>query len=244
MRSRDLFDLTWEEAGESFDEADFVVLPTGSLEQHSIHLPLSVDIIRADNLTDELVEAAPEHDLELLRLPTLPFGYAEHHMNYPGTVTLDADTYHDVIVQIGASMAAHGAKRLLLVNCHGGNIEPLRLAADRIERDHDLATHFVHWTDHARDLLEEEFGEGWGHAGQYETSQIELFRPDLVREEKKEPQVRRATYETKTRRYFDDITEQGGLGDPTASDPEFLAAVVEETTHRILRSLVSDMEQY
>jgi creatinine amidohydrolase len=244
MDSTDLYDLTWEDAEASLATADLVVLPTGSLEQHSRHLPLSVDTIRADELSAELVEAAPDHDLELLRLPTLPFGYSEHHMNYAGTVTLAADTYRDVIVQIGASMARHGASGLLLVNCHGGNIEPLKLAADRLERDHDLPVHFVHWTDYARDRLEAEFGEEWGHAGPHETSVIEHYRPDLVREDRIEPQERRASYETKVRRYFDDITRQGGLGDPTDSDPEFVAEVIEETTETILRAIANDVSEY
>jgi len=243
----DLSELTWEEAEGGFERADFVVLPTGSIEQHSLHLPLSVDTLRADNLTDELVAAAPEHGLELLRLPALPFGYSEHHMNYAGTVTLGADTYQRVLEDIGSSVKRHGAKRLLILNCHGGNTEPMKLAADRLERDHDLPVHLVHWTDYARDQLEArfgEFGEDWAHAGPHETSAIELFRPDLVREDRKEPQTRRADYETKVRRYFGDVTEQGGFGDPSDSDPEFMAEVVEETTHRILRTLGDDISQY
>lgn len=245
--SDSLFDLTWKDAAEALDTADFVVLPTGSIEQHSLHLPVSVDTLRADHLTDELIEAAPSHDLELLKLPTLPFGYSEHHMNYAGTITLSAETYQKVVTEIGASMAEHGAERLLVVNCHGGNIEPIALAADRLERDHDLPVHFVHWTDYARETLTAEFGDwgdDWGHAGPHETSVIELFRPDLVHEDRKEPQVRRANYETKVRRYFDDITQQGGMGEPSDSNAEFMSDVVAATTDRILRELKSDMEQY
>jgi creatinine amidohydrolase len=240
-----LFDLTWEDAADAIDTADFVVLPTGSIEQHSLHLPVSVDALRADHLTDELVAAAPDHGLDLLKLPTLPFGYSEHHMNYAGTITLSAETYRRVVTEIGASVADHGAERLAVVNCHGGNAEPIALAADRVERDHELPVHVVHWTDYAADALEAEFGvrgDDWGHAGPHETSVIELFRPDLVHEDRKEPQVRRTNYETRVRRYFDDVTEQGGFGEPSDSDAEFMSDVVEATTDRILRALRSDIE--
>lgn len=237
----DLMTMTWEDAGDAFEAADAALLPTGSLEQHSTHLPVSVDSLRAEHLTEELVEAASDHDLEFVRLPTLPYGLSEHHMNFPGTVTLSQDTYKRVVVEIGESLAAHGVDRLLIVNCHGGNREPLALAADRLVRDHGVATHFIHWTDFARERLQEEFGEGWGHAGDHETSVIELYRPDLVRQEKKEPQTTREFPETCSYAYFDDVTEQGGLGDPTNSDPDAMAEIVAEATDEILTKFAADL---
>jgi creatinine amidohydrolase len=239
----DLGSMTWEDAGEALETADMVVLPTGSIEQHSKHLPVTVDTLRAENLTRELVEAAPERGLSMVRLPTLPYGYSEHHMTYPGTITLGADTYQSVLEEIGASMAEHGADRLAIVNCHGGNRSPMKLAADRLQRDYGIEVYPVHWTEYGREQLVEEFGEGWGHAGDHETSVIELFHPDLVREDKKEPQTSKADYEIKQYEYFSDITEQGGRGDPTNADPEFMREVVADTTQRILDALESDMEQ-
>lgn len=236
----DLGGMTWEAAEDALANAAFVVLPTGSIEQHSVHLPVSVDTLRAERLSQALVELASDWDIPMVRLPTLPYGYSEHHMNYAGTVTLQAETYIQAIVDIGRSLAVHGAPRLVFLNCHGGNREPLKLAADRIQREHDLPTHFVHWTDFARADLEERFGEGWGHAGEHETSVIELFYPDLVVDERKESQTRRAEYETKQYAYLDELTEQGGLGDPTASDPSFVAEVVDSTTERILEGLLAD----
>lgn len=238
----DLYGMSWEDADASLETADAVILPTGSVEQHSIHLPLSVDTLRADHLSAKLVEAAPDHDLSLVRLPTLPFGYSEHHMNFPGTVTLAQDTYRDAVIDIGRSMAAHGVERLVLLNCHGGNREPLAMAVDRLGRDHDLPTHLVHWTDFGREELEAAFGDGWGHAGDHETSVVELFRPDLVHEDRKEPQTTESFPRTGTYRYFDDVTEQGGLGDPTNSDSERMAEIVEQTTDRILSQLRADID--
>ena len=238
----DLTTMTWEEAGENLEDADAALLPTGSVEQHSVHLPVSVDTLRAEHLTEELVEAAPGHDLRFVRLPTLPYGLSEHHMNFPGTVTLSQETYKRVIVEIGASLAEHGVSRLMIVNTHGGNRQPLSLAADRLGRDHDVTTHFVHWTDFARERLEEAFGEGWGHAGDHETSVIELYRPDLVREEKKEPQTTKEWPQTRSFTYFDDLTEQGGLGDPTNSDPEAMEEIVTEATDEILEKFRADLD--
>lgn len=238
----DLYGMTWEEAGDALLTADAVVLPTGSVEQHAPHLPMSVDSLRADHLSAELVDAASEADLRLVRLPVFSYGYSEHHMQFPGTVTLSQDTYRDAVVDIGASLAEHGVDRLILLNCHGGNREPLSLAVDRLERNHDVTTHFVHWTDFARDRLQELFGDDWGHAGEHETSVVELFRPALVREAKKRPQEADSFPETTTYRYFDDVTEAGGLGDPTASDPAAVAEIVADTTQKILDAVRADIE--
>ena len=237
----DLGGMTSAAAGEAIPGADFVVLPTGSIEQHAEHLPVSVDTLRAEALTRELVEAASDHDLSMVRLPTLPYGYSEHHMRSPGTVTLGADTYRAVLTEIMRSVADHGAERLAVVNCHGGNREPLKLAADRVQRDTDLAVFPVDWTDFARERLEERFGDGWGHAGEHETSVVELFHPDLVDGDAKTPQeVER--YEVRQYAYFDEVTAGGGLGDPTDSDPAFVEAVIEETTDEILAALKRDIE--
>lgn len=238
----DLATMTWEDAEAAFAEADAVVLPLGSIEQHSVHLPVSTDTLRAEYLTAELVDAATEHDLRLVRLPTLPYGYSEHHMNYAGTVTLGQETYKQVLVEVGESLAASGVDRLVMVNAHGGNREPMKLATDRVQRDVGMAVHPVHWTDFAREYLREEFGEGWGHAGDHETSAVELYRDDLVEADRKEPQDVEERPETAAYTYFDDITEQGGLGDPTNADPDAMARIVEQATADILDALRADID--
>ncbi|MFB6149614.1 MAG: creatininase family protein [Halobacteriales archaeon] len=239
----DLGSLTWEDAETAVPEADFVVLPTGSVEQHSIHLPVTVDTLRAENLSRKLVTAAPEYDLEMLRLPTLPYGYSEHHMPFAGTITLQPDTYREVLEQIATSIHEHGASRLVVLNTHGGNQEPLKLAADSVQRETDLAVFPVHWTDFAREQLEEQWGEDWGHAGDHETSVIEFFHPELVRANEKETQHRRNEYDARQYAYFTELTEQGGLGDPTNADTEFIEVVIEDTTAAILQALKADIDQ-
>ncbi|MEZ3145270.1 creatininase family protein [Halobaculum sp. MBLA0143] len=77
----DLYGMTWEAAGDAFLTADAAVLPTGSVEQHATHLPMSVDSLRADHLSAELVDAASEVGLRLVRLPVFSYGYSEHHVS-------------------------------------------------------------------------------------------------------------------------------------------------------------------
>lgn len=237
----DLAELTWPEAESAIEAADFLALPCGSIEQHAHHLPLSVDSIRAEELTRDLCRRARERDLSLLMLPVLTYGYSEHHMPYAGTVTLSAETYQDMVFDIAESVHRHGATRLLLVNYHGGNRAPLRLAADRIQRELEFPVHHVFWAEFARDRIEDLWGEDGGHADAHETSAIELFRPDLVRDDLKAVQPRRRSFETRQLPYFDDLTEAGGLGDPRNADAEAMAELVEATNVAILDGLEADL---
>jgi len=233
---------TWKEAEMAIEESDCIALPCGSTEQHSHHLPLSVDSIRAEELTAELAESAPNAGLDIRVLPMLPYGYSEHHMNYPGTITLSWETYINVIVDIGRSLARHGASNLVIINCHGGNKEPHKLAIDDLQREVGLNACYVHWTDFAREELEDRFGTEWGHAGEYETSQIEHYAPDLVREGEKKPQTNQPISEISPYRYFDALTDEGGLGDPTQSDVRVIKDVIEHTTERILQLLRTELK--
>ncbi len=126
-----LWEMTYEEAREAFKEADFIVLPTGSIEQHSIHLPLSTDSIRAEEFTKHLVRKS--RDLKLIMLPTLYYGQSNHHIHFPGTLTLSEDTYIKVLKEIAWSVKQHGGKRLFILNFHGGNNAPINVARNMIE---------------------------------------------------------------------------------------------------------------
>jgi len=242
-----LEEMTSEEAGKAIKEADFVILPAGSLEQHSLHLPLSTDSIRAEYLARHLAENS--EDLKLVVLPTLKYGLSEHHIRFPGTITLKDETYINMIFEIASSLKRHGAKRLLVMNFHGGNIQAIKLALLRIERELGLKTYFVHWTEFARDLIEE-YGKEvpYGHSGFYETSMIMLFRPDLVKEEKmreqeyKGPNREKDIPSTKVIAYFDERYPTGGIGDPRLASKKFAKRLVDEVTKRIIQALKKDLE--
>lgn len=232
-----LEELTWEEAREAIKLADYIILPTGSFEQHGLHLPLSVDNIRADNLVNEVLKRAHKYNLKLAKLPTLPYGCSEHHMRFPGTVTFEVNTYINAVKDIGVSMYRHGAKRFLIMNFHGGNIQPLQIAIQLIKKETGMKAYVIHWTQYARDLIDQWAKPGWGHACEHETSMIMYYRPDLVRNNKiVKPNMKMSTPITEFR-YFDEITDTGGTGDPTIAKPEHAEKIIGEVSERILKIL-------
>lgn len=244
-----LWDMTYEEAGVTFKEADFIVLPTGSIEQHSIHLPLSTDSIRAEELTRYLVTHSGS--LRMVMLPTLYYGQSNHHIHFPGTMTLREETYVQVLKEIAWSVKQHGGKRLLIMNFHGGNVAPIQVARLIIEREIGLKVYFVGWSSFAGDLVKEWAPDvPYGHSGFYETSMIMKFRPDLVVEEKMKKQEQRFNRERTERQltrgtaaaYFDDNYITGGIGDPTLASAELAEKIIPTVNQRIIEALIEDMK--
>lgn len=237
-----LGELTWDEAKDRIATADYILLPTGSIEQHSVHLPLLTDSIRAEEISGDLLKAANENGLTMLGLPTLCYGCSDHHLDFPGTISLDFDFYIKVLIDIGRSLTKHRARRLLVLNFHGGNKEPIILSGNKIQRELNLDFHMIHWTGLARSRIVEWAGsEEWGHAGEYETSMILHLRPDLVRKNKIQKQVAMERPRTKLVRSYKDYYQLGGKGDPTKASAEFAAGLIEQVNLEIVEILKNDL---
>lgn len=88
---------------------------TGSLECHGVHNPLGVDTLVPEALAQRI-----EKQTEILVLPALPFGSCDYLRGFPGTVSLSTETLRRVLQEIVDSMRAHGARRFLFLNGHGG----------------------------------------------------------------------------------------------------------------------------
>jgi creatinine amidohydrolase len=157
------------------------VLPIGAIEQHGPHLPLSVDADLVDAVVQRsLPLLAP--DQSVLFLPTLSVTKSGEHDRHPGTLSLSADTLLAVLRDIGASVVRAGARRLVLLNGHGGNTALLEIAARDLRIAHDLIVAQCGWfsfsegdklmepSEYARDL----------HAGFGETSAMLAARPERV----------------------------------------------------------------
>jgi len=103
-----------------------------------------------------------------LVLPGGPLGVTPLHMGYEGTITLTPDTYVRLVTETCASTARHGAKHLLILNWHEGNIAPLAIAADAIHREWGMTVLTVQACYVAEEMYGKEFN-GLTHGGEIET---------------------------------------------------------------------------
>ena len=222
-----------------------LVLPIGSVEQHGRHLPLGTDTLLAVSVCCAAADRIPGR---VAVLPPPWYGFSPHHMRFAGTVTLRAETLMELVEDIAESVIAHGFRRLLIVNGHGGNVGIIDVLSStlgykfRSKSRIATLTYFQLARDAIAKLRRSQPG-GMGHACEFETAMMQHIHPKLVAIDRAKvtyPQTGSAYLSTdllggsRARTYhdFSDLSESGTLGDPTLASPEagtrFYNAVVEE----------------
>src|SRR5664279_1114092 len=174
LPSRYFIDLTQPEIAGQLKKNPLVILPAGSVEQHGPHLPTGTDIFASNVIGHAVAEK-----LDGLVLPATPFGVTPMHMPFEGTISFTPDTYMRVVTETCVSTAKHGAKYLLILNWHEGNIPSLAIAAESLHRDHGMTV----LTVQACYVAEELYGHscnGLTHGGEIEALAVLAYRPDLV----------------------------------------------------------------
>jgi creatinine amidohydrolase len=116
-------EANWFQVEEYLKHDDRAVLPLGSTEQHA-YLSLSVDSILSEKVSVDAAEP-----LGIPVFPALPFGITPYFMSYPGTISLKAATYMQVVRDMLDSLYTTGFRRILIVNGHGGNspVQPVTM---------------------------------------------------------------------------------------------------------------------
>ena len=170
LPSRYFVDLTQPEIAAQFKKNPLVILPAGSVEQHGPHLPTGTDTLAANVIGHAVAER-----MDGLVLPATPLGVTPMHMPFEGTITLTPDTYMRVVTETCVSTARHGAKYLLILNWHEGNIPSLAIAAEALHREHGMTV----LTVQACYVAEELYGgscNGLTHGGEIEALAVLAHR--------------------------------------------------------------------
>jgi len=163
-----------------------VLVPTGAIEQHGPHLPLDTDSFLCTRVADAAAARASDAG-PVLVAPTTRFGSSEHHMAFPGTVTVQPETFRQAVADVCASLARHGLRRQLVVNGHAGNTALLAATVQELGFGAPVRVLAVDYWTFARpvidDVRESEAG-GMGHACEFETSLMLHLRPESVRRDR------------------------------------------------------------
>lgn len=216
-----------------------VVVPIGSTEQHGPHLPVCVDAAIVSAIAQRAVEQASQH-VPLTLAPTLPFGFAHHHLPFGGTISIGLSTYLDVLTGIGRSLAAGGFRRIVFLNGHGGNESPMRAALDRLVFEDGLDLHVAgtsYWTCASDTLADLNLdGPVPGHAGGFETSCLSALLPYLVRTDRVPPPE--AEPQPLVRQRIDGaLIRRAGLWETSDGRTDDSRTASGETGERILRAV-------
>jgi len=180
-------DLKSHEFAKLDPETTVAVLPVGAIEQHGPHLPVSVDALIAEAVAERAF-ARLDDDIPALLLPTSKIGKSNEHIDFPGTLTLSAETLGKVWFEIGRSVARAGVRKIIFLNAHGGQPQVMEIVARELrvaENMMAVTTGWWHVGGEHPAVPEDERRHGI-HAGMVETSMMLALAPELVDMERAE----------------------------------------------------------
>lgn len=104
------------QAAKYFATHDLAVIPVGSIENHGSHLTLGVDYLVPQHMTKSI-----DARTDFLICPAVPYGVADGHYGFPGTISIGFDGLFAVIENICNALYLDGIRKFVFLNGHGGN---------------------------------------------------------------------------------------------------------------------------
>jgi creatinine amidohydrolase len=147
--------------------------PVGAVEPHGPHAPLGTDTL----ISVGMCERAATRLEDAVVLPPLPFGVTRYGAAFAGAVGISEATLRALVLDVAASVAEQGFRRLVIVNNH---FEPEQVATLRAAAEEAGALYLDLVRRRNAERLGDEFRRGSCHAGRYETSLVLAAAPALV----------------------------------------------------------------
>lgn len=162
-------------------ERTLAIIPIAAVEQHGPHMPTGTDMILCGSIAEALEQRIRE---KTVVTPTFWLGASAHHLRFGATLDCELQNYIRVLGDLARSLLNDGFLRILFLNGHGGNVDPLRVAMRRLQSDYPqcLLAGGSYWSV-AEDLIRSTLTgdhKSVGHACELETSLMLHLRPELV----------------------------------------------------------------
>ena len=189
---------TWMDVEEYLTRSKAILIPIGSTEQHGPN-----GLLGTDALCPEIIAQAASKKTDMLVGPTFNVGCAQHHLAFPGTITLRPSTMIAAMSDWTHSLVRHGFERIYWFNGHGGNTTTMNAAFAELYADRsfdpssgntqsDLRLKGVNWWELSgvMDVCRKLHPTGEGvHATASEVAVTYAAYPDQVRDVKMSPRI-------------------------------------------------------
>ncbi len=114
-------DLTWRAVETALAAGALALLPIGAAaKEHGLHLPHGTDYLQAVHYAERLAAAR-----DALIWPVVSYGYYPVFTDYPGSISLKAETFATLVGEILDGIVEAGATRIAILNTGISTIAPL-----------------------------------------------------------------------------------------------------------------------
>jgi creatinine amidohydrolase len=234
---------TWPEIETRLTQSKTVVVPIGSNEQHG-----PTGLLGTDWQCPEIIaQAADKRGGDILVAPTFNIGMAQHHLAFPGTISLRPSTFQAAIGDWVSSLTRHGFERIYFLNGHGGNVASIEAAFSEIyaewsyvEERPSFILKLRNWWDlpGIHRLAEEIFPTGHGsHATPSEIAITQAAYPHAIKTANTAPRIA-PTGPVRDAIDFRARYPDGRIGsDPLQASPEKGQRLIDASVDALLREL-------
>jgi creatinine amidohydrolase len=159
------------------------IIPIGCLEEHGKHLPMGIDGLIAHKLAFMATQEEPA-----VVLPTLYYMSVMCMKHRPGTISMDTHLLLDFLEKLCDEVARNGFKKVILLNCHGGNQRLLHLFVQWhiLDKHKEYMVYYppgiIYWDEQLTQQIRET--SDIGHACEIETSVALYLFPELCKMER------------------------------------------------------------
>jgi creatinine amidohydrolase len=168
--------LSWTKAEEALAADSVVVIPLGaSAKEHGPHLPLNTDALIAQWLAEQIRQRLP-----VVIAPLVNASYYPAFSEYPGSISLDAETACDMLVQISRSLASCGPQKFYVANTGVSTEQPLSMTKSILQSE-KIHMEYLRLSEAFSQLDKATFEQQYGsHADEHETSLMLHIAPQVV----------------------------------------------------------------
>jgi len=213
--------MTWQEIGDAVAAGKkTAIIVAGSSEQHGPHLPEGTDAMIGEGLAIRLAWKLGD----ALVAPVIRPGCSDHHLAFPGTISISADALLGLLDAYVTSLRLHGFERFIIFSSHGGNFPVLARMVERgLPADTVVAANLQDFAGVMLGSLHR-FGRDdktIPHADASETGEMLVLHPDLVHMDRAEPGFTgEVDVDRVLREGLRSVTKNGVLGNPVGATAE------------------------
>ena len=179
-------DLSWPEFKQLADAGAVAVIAVGAHEEHGPHCSLATDTIISNAIAKRIADR-----ISGILLPELSYGDSWSIRDFPGTISLEPETLHHLLMDIAHSVRRAGVRAIIFVNGHFDNMNPIELTIRRLRLESDYPAMVINFPDLEKIAAQINESEPAGffffHADEFETSVVLSEYPDGVKMDKAAP---------------------------------------------------------